>query len=35
LLVRGQRAPSLWWFGLDTPRRDTPAPPESGTQPAR
>jgi preprotein translocase subunit SecD len=35
LLVRGQRAPSLWWFGLDTPRRDTPPPSEGGTQPAR
>ncbi len=33
LVVSGNRTPSRWWFGIDTPKPAAPPPTESGTQP--
>ena len=33
LVVSGNRAPSRWWFGIDTPKPAAPPPSGAGTQP--
>jgi len=33
LVVSGNRAPSRWWFGIDTPKPVAPPPSGAGTQP--